>query len=59
MVDESVILARGIALHAAASSWSGISAVKDRNKSILETAKVMEDWLLRPETEWEREALDG
>jgi hypothetical protein len=44
--DAAELVMRGVALHAAAASWSGISAVKDRDASVLETADKYLAWLM-------------
>jgi hypothetical protein len=46
MDTDDMFIISCIALAAAAMSWSGISAVKRRDDSILETAEVFEEWLM-------------
>jgi hypothetical protein len=43
---QKLIWAKEIALPAAASSWAGISSIRDRDKSILATADKFVEWLL-------------
>ena len=59
MEAAEVLLARMIALHAAASGWAGVSSITARNDTILAAALEFEKWLLRPPAEWEQAALDG
>lgn len=40
------LMLRAVALHAAAASWSGISAISNRDKSVLETADKFLAWLM-------------
>ena len=42
---EDEMTFRAIALACAAMSWSGISAIRDRDQSVLSTAKKFEQYL--------------
>jgi hypothetical protein len=44
-MDEDELILRAIALHAAATSWGGISAIRDRDASVLATADKYMEWL--------------
>lgn len=46
--DVAVLLLRALALHAAASSWSGMNALvnRDRDAEILKTADKFLAWLM-------------
>lgn len=46
-MDEDGLITRAIALHAASQAWAGISAISDRDGSILKSAERFEAWLLR------------
>lgn len=44
-MDPDELLLRAVALHAAASSWAGLSAISNRDRSVLESADKYLAWL--------------